>query len=1155
MQECDAAKDEQRKRTTARVFGRGPSGPWTRCVGLLAGVCVLAAVSVAIAGGSVAAGSTPASRHALERTIHASKKCPLNEPGAVAVDAATGVVYVVEREKHHIERFSSTGECLSVFGGSAAEYVVVDNSPGPSSGDVYAATASEAGSEERNQVRKFDAEGKLLHVLHRFRLNPGSKPPEPAEFEELGERGEILGLGVDAKGGLWVYEPETIYGFADDETSSYTAKVETFGSCASLPGFAVAPDADFFYVGRDREHHNESCEEPQEVPAIVKVGVDGEAASEVPYNAQLDSGPVHGVAVDPVDGTVFFDDGTSVSAFDTEGRFVERFGEKKPEALLDGTGIAVDGATDEVFVADGATQSVDVYGPAEAVEPPAREPELPRLPDGRQWELVTPSQKLGSAIRPASGTGGVVEAAEDGSAITYESSAPIVEDPADNRAPEPSVNLSRHEHGGWSTQDLATPRARAVAYSPGPGTTEYRYFSSDLSSGFVTQEGGIFAPDEPPLSPTPAETTLYRRDLTAPAGGCEPIPSTCYEPLVSSLNTTASGYGDRLRFLDATSDGDHAIFLTEVPIALNAEATEGEQPLYEWSQGAHGGSLQVVSVPPPDEPGGAANAVLGEEDVTTSENKETGENMRHAVSDDGSRVVWSSEGRVYVRDTVKHETLRIDVPEAGVAAPESPEAVFRIADAKGDRIFFTDERPLTKDSTSEQNAEVPREGESDLYVCEIVEREGRLACALEDLTTTVAAPGESAAVLQVVGASEDGTYVYFVADGDLAPGAGRGHCDIVTKLEEESKHVAPQSCNLYVVHLGPKGWEAPRFIAALTSLDRPDWEAANAINGVTSRVSQDGQHLAFMSGSSLTGYDNIDAVSGARDQEVFVYDYGDGQITCASCNPSGARPDGVLDQKQSGEGIGLVVDPSFIWEGQWLAGEISGWTSNVGEYGIHLPRNLSDSGRLFFNSADALVPADTNGKMDVYEYEPQGVGGCASATGCVALISSGTAAHESAFMDAGVGGGDAFIYTSAALQPVLDHDEAFDVYDAHICSEALPCSSPKPVQEAPCDSEAACRPPAASEAATLPPVPTVQPGPGNRGVLTYRTETPKPLPAVKRPTRRQLLERALKACKAKRKSRRAACEHAARAKYGAGRKGRSAKGSKSHHRLGMRRSP
>ena len=35
-------------------------------------------------------------------------------------------------------------------------------------------------------------------------------------------------------------------------------------------------------------------------------------------------------------------------------------------------------------------------------------------------------------------------------------------------------------------------------------------------------------------------------------------------------------------------------------------------------------------------------------------------------------------------------------------------------------------------------------------------------------------------------------------------------------------------------------------------------------------------------------------------------------------------------------------------------------------------RYLNDQGRLFFNSAEGLVPQDKNGKADVYQYEPLG---------------------------------------------------------------------------------------------------------------------------------------------------------------------------------------
>ena len=72
---------------------------------------------------------------------------------------------------------------------------------------------------------------------------------------------------------------------------------------------------------------------------------------------------------------------------------------------------------------------------------------------------------------------------------------------------------------------------------------------------------------------------------------------------------------------------------------------------------------------------------------------------------------------------------------------------------------------------------------------------------------------------------------------------------------------------------------------------------------------------------------------------------------------------------------------------------IPGWNeaahSGVGgnnsfEVPLYESRVLSDSGRLFFDSSDGLVPQDVNGREDVYEYEPGGVGSCSvGAVGCV----------------------------------------------------------------------------------------------------------------------------------------------------------------------------
>jgi hypothetical protein len=219
-----------------------------------------------------------------------------------------------------------------------------------------------------------------------------------------------------------------------------------------------------------------------------------------------------------------------------------------------------------------------------------------------------------------------------------------------------------------------------------------------------------------------------------------------------------------------------------------------------------------------------------------------------------------------------------------------------------------------------------------------------------------------------------------------------------------------------------------------------------------------------MSDRPLTGYDNIDAVSGQRDEEVYLYDALAGRLVCASCNPTGARPVGLHDQGSEAED-GPMVDRQSTWGQRWIAGNVPGWygIGNGGGDTQHQPRYLSDSGRLFFDSSDSLVPKDTNGREDAYEYEPTGVGGCTSASttfgersqGCVSLISSGTSAAESAFMDASETGDDVFFVTASKLT-AEDYDDSTDVYDAHVCSASVPCHV-APVSPPACTSGDSCK--------------------------------------------------------------------------------------------------
>jgi hypothetical protein len=293
---------------------------------------------------------------------------------------------------------------------------------------------------------------------------------------------------------------------------------------------------------------------------------------------------------------------------------------------------------------------------------------------------------------------------------------------------------------------------------------------------------------------------------------------------------------------------------------------------------------------------------------------------------------------------------------------------------------------------------------------------------------------------------------------------------------------------------------------------------------VYARVSPNGRWLAFLSAAELTGYDTHDAVSGQPDVEVYLYDAASGALVCASCNPTGARP--VGGKREGGSSL----------EGLWVAASVPSWTAPPRDFGslaAHQPRYLSDSGRLFFNSTDALVAQDVDGVGDVYEYEPAGVGGCASSSatfapsagGCVNLVSAGVSPVASEFLDASETGGDVFFRTQSRLAP-QDYDTSFDVYDAHECTAGTPCL-PRVTQPPPCQTEVSCK-------AAPTPQPTLYGAPASAtfsgtGNLAPATPTAKP----KVLTRAQQFAKALKACRRKHdKHKRATCERQTRKRYG-----------------------
>jgi hypothetical protein len=290
-------------------------------------------------------------------------------------------------------------------------------------------------------------------------------------------------------------------------------------------------------------------------------------------------------------------------------------------------------------------------------------------------------------------------------------------------------------------------------------------------------------------------------------------------------------------------------------------------------------------------------------------------------------------------------------------------------------------------------------------------------------------------------APTDGSLAYFSKGGDLYRYGTVANT--ATKLTSSADvqgvlGAATNGANLYYLRsdglyrcaaansAAANGCDAATKIAA--AADASDYPPATG----TARVTEDGTKLLFASttpleDSAANTYDNTDLVSEEPDTEVYLYDASTG-LACVSCNPTNGRP------------IGPSNIPGAIANGSDATATIA-----------YKPRVLVDGGkRVFFTSADALAPTDTNtqtvlgaGMPDAYQWEAQGEGSCTRAGGCTALLSSGRDATLSLFADASSDGSDAYFLTGQSL--VGADPGAIDLYDARVGggfgepSEPIPC--------------------------------------------------------------------------------------------------------------------
>jgi hypothetical protein len=711
------------------------------------------------------------------------------------------------------------------------------------------------------------------------------------------------------------------------------------------------------------------------------------------------------------------------------------------------------------------------------------------LPDGREWEMVSPPHKEGALFLPIGE--GLIQAAADGNAFEGESWLSPIEARASGVYGFYEANFFGRGPDGWVSQTINPPHS-GFGEAPIGNGQEYRFFSADLSKGILQP----FGPATPLTAGVSQSTPYLRTDyLNGDQGELCDSGSGCYLPLVNDGNVPpGTQYGGEQNgpcravycgpeVLAVTPDLSHVLISS--PLALT-EDTKSElvnnmipPNIYEWSDGR----LEFV---------GAGELAFRDLGIVP---------YRHVISRDGSRVFiegsYKGVSGLLMRDVVTGETVKI---APGVFTGSTTEFVGASSD--GSRVFLYND-----------------DFEPELFEYNLNAPTGN---RMTDLSVDLN-PGERPGAAAMLGASEDGSYVYFAATGVLAPGA-----------TPASSCSGAQPCmNLYLRHEG-----VTKFIVGLGGKDSPDWgNAATTTPNV--RVSPNGQWLEFMSNRDLVGYDTSDAVTGQPDEEVYLYGASANKLVCASCDPTGARPNGVevnFSTTNLHVVAGVGVGVSGFSEGTRIAANVPPYTRFTGSGAGYQSRYLSDSGRLFFNSDDALVPQDVNGGEDVYEYEPAGVGNCSASLttfdpksgGCVSLISSGESSEESGFLDASESGGDVFFLTASKLVR-RDFDNQLDVYDARECgSDGSRCIAAEPASPPPCGTSDSCK-------AAPSPQPAIFGSPAS-ATFNGSGDVVAPVSAsvvkAKRLTAAQLLARALRRCRGKKGEARRVCERVARGRYG-----------------------
>jgi hypothetical protein len=691
------------------------------------------------------------------------------------------------------------------------------------------------------------------------------------------------------------------------------------------------------------------------------------------------------------------------------------------------------------------------------------------LPECRAYEMVSPLEKSGGNVAADPRH---TQSAADGNAVKYTS--PVAFGDAPGIEARGAEYVSQRGPEGWSTHAINPLQ------DEGPVTlyasSVYVGFSEDLSHGVYFARFPI-TPGHPNVEKV---GNLYlRSDILTGFPGSYDLLSDASEPVPARPLIEQN---QDIDFDGASADWTRFIFETPHNLTPNTATLSPSAPkLYEWNKGV----VSLAGVLPDGSP--AENSVAGGSSLGTYTQ------ARHTISADGSHIIFESgalneglqpeKGNIYIRIDGS-ETVQLNVSERSEPEPgDTQPATFMDATPDDSKVLFATAGSLTDNAGGGVN----------LYMYDANAPSGKhlTLLSVDDEPNGVLSDG-----VTVVGASEDLSYIYFVDDNKLL--AGQADQPNEGQLEQTMLYVWHEGTIRHIMN-------SPWF-----RLELPyPWGERGPLVGETGvRVTADGKRVVFTSSSSQLanqlGYDNRLAPGAAGKLEVgncsdlihckelYLYSYDTDQLTCVSCDPTGARPVGDAKFERLAD-----VYPAYGFS----------WPSQL------LNHPFTEEGRyIFFDTSDALVPQDTNGLLDVYEYD--------DVTRRMYLISSGMCSCGSEFVNADRNGHNVFIVTHQSLVR-SDVDTNGDLYDARV-DGGIEAQNRPPV--APCESDD-CQGPAKLAPVFSLPASSSFSGLGNAAPVSKSVARVLPRGVTR-------LTRALRECKRKPKSLRVKCRRRARQKYG-----------------------